>query len=359
MDFIKKFLALEAAAGVLIFASAILSLSLINLFSIDLNLVLPGNFKFIVNDGLMSIFFFIVAVEIKREFLIGELSDWKRGLLPIIGAAGGMLVPALICMFFTFGTSFSIGWAIPTATDIAFVVGALALFGNLVPRELKIFLLALAIVDDLGAILIISIFYTHGTNLIPLLGIIGTLIFAKFLGKRVGEWLLLGSWPLVWFLLHESGIHASISGVILGAILSLGYSEIWVDRFHSWSSYLILPLFAFINSNVLVKLGSLEPTLFAGIFWGLILGKPLGISLFVLLAIYLGIASLPNNVNRNKIIAASCFAGIGFTMSIFIADLAFPVGAASDTAKIAILVGSLSAYLLGCFLFYLTQHKGR
>ena len=320
-----------------------------------------------INDALMTIFFLLVGLEIERELYIGELSDRKRAMLPMMGALGGMVMPALIYLIFNFNHPATIsGAGIPTATDIAFAIAIMGLLGDRVPTALKVFLTALAIIDDLGAILVIALFYVGGFNGLYL--ILSALIIAilYFLNKRENEngWLFLILGISLWFCMLHSGIHATLSGVILAFALpfksgkpqTLSYR---VEHSIQWPvSYIILPLFAL--SNTAIAIPEDISTLVSnpasiGIFFGLVVGKPLGIVLASLLAVKLGVASLSSNINFKKLLGAGILGGIGFTMAIFVDNLAFTDSALIDLGKVSILIASSVCALVGYSLLKLEK----
>ena len=315
-----------------------------------------------INDGLMAIFFLLVGLEIEREIYIGELSRFRQAILPVVAAIGGMLVPAGIHLLFNAGTSTASGAGIPMATDIAFALGVLSLAGKAVPPALKVFLAALAIIDDLGAILIIAIFYSSQLSWIFLIA--GLLLFVGLfiMGRRgvTNLWFFLLPGILLWYFFYRSGIHATISGVLLAFAIPFGkggdesISARLQNFLHPLVGYIIVPLFALANTGIvlsdhwsqtLISLNSL------GILGGLTIGKPLGIFLFSRVAVGLKIASLPQLVNWKHISIAGLLGGIGFTMSIFITLLAFPDDPTIISSKIAILLASLVSALLGLIGF--------
>jgi len=318
-----------------------------------------------INDGLMTIFFLLVGLELEREIYIGELSDIKKASLPIVGALGGMLIPMTIFLALNFGTATQAGAGIPMATDIAFAVGILSLLGSRVPASLKIFLLAVAIVDDLGAILIIAIFYTTTiafTNLFIALGIWGFLIILNRLKVFNLIPYLIGGIAMWYFMLH-SGVHATITGVLLALAIPFGNggekspSYILQHILHKPVAFLILPLFAI--ANTCISIGSswqsgLGQTSSLGIIAGLIIGKPLGIVLFSVIGVGIGICALPNDLKWKNIIGAGLLAGIGFTMSIFITLLAFTDTEIINNSKIAILIASFISGTIGFIFLKLT-----
>lgn len=309
-----------------------------------------------VNDGLMAVFFFLVGLEIKREILKGELSNVKSAMLPVIAATGGVIFPAVIFYMFNNGTEYIHGWAIPTATDIAFSLGILALLGNKVPYSLKIFLTALAIIDDLIAIIIIAFIYTASLNLFYLYS--GVLVFAilfllnRYKVKYLYVYYLLGI--VLWFLILNSGVHATIAGVMLSLTIPLNSIEKIEHSLHKPVSYFILPLFALVNTAIIIDsmaIKELTSSLSLGIITGLFAGKAMGISIFSLLADKLKIGKIPGDVSFIQIISVGFVAGIGFTMSIFIANLSFDNSLFINESKLAVLLGSLISALTGMLLF--------
>ncbi len=311
-----------------------------------------------INDGLMVIFFLLIGLELEREIYKGELSNLRNAMLPIFGAAGGMVVPAGIFLLFNFGTSTQSGAGIPMATDIAFAIGMLSLLGNRVPISLKIFLTALAVIDDLGAILIIAFFYSKGIVLFNLgmaLAIFALLlVFNRLRIHKIYPYILGGI--AMWYFMLNSGVHATITGVMLAFAIPFGNGDRRTASYrlqhmlHKPVSLFILPLFALANTAILIEPGWAEG-LFSdssiGIFFGLVIGKPLGIFLFCLLAVGIRLSSLPADVNWKQLIGAGMLAGIGFTMSIFITLLAYEDPEIIVSAKIAILISSVVAALAG------------
>ena len=311
-----------------------------------------------INDGLMAIFFLMIGLELEREVYQGELSNLKNALLPVSGALGGMLVPAAIYAFFNAGTPTASGTGIPMATDIAFALGILSLLGNRVPTSLKIFLTALAVIDDLGAILIIALFYSKGillTNLLISLGIFGVLLVLNRLKVHNLIPYLVGGVAMWYFMLH-SGVHASITGVLLAFAIPFGdgsektASSILQHALHNPVAFVILPLFALANTAIVIGSGWYAPVmqpLGAGIIAGLSLGKPLGILLFSWLAVKTRLSPLPGDINWKYIAGAGLLGGIGFTMSIFITLLAFDNEQTIDKAKIMVLIASVLSGIAG------------
>ena len=381
----RWFFKLEAASGLLLLISAVCALIISNSnFSSSYFKILESYF-FIgvnnigiklsllhwINDALMAIFFFFVTLEIKREFINGELSNKKQALLPIIAAVGGMLVPALIYIYINIHNNDTLnGWAIPSATDIAFSLGVLSLLGSRIPISLKVFLTALAIIDDLGAIIIIAFFYTGDLSIKYLSLLLITFVFLVFLNKfnvkKFIPYLFFGL--ILWFFTHESGIHATISGVLLATVIPHREKEkdfsLLTKIEHNISPYVafgIMPLFAFANAGVSLEgitLSSLMSPVPLGILLGLFLGKQFGVLLFSYASIKLKIAQMPNNATWLNLYGVGILTGIGFTMSLFIGNLAFVDNTQYiDGVKIGVLAGSLLSTLFGYFLLLLTSKK--
>ena len=381
----KWFFRLEAASGLLLLISAIIALIVSNSDYSSLYFETVETYLFIgvnnfgikmsvlhwINDALMAIFFFFVTLEIKREFLQGELSNQKKALLPIIAAVGGMLVPALFYIYVNFHTGDTLkGWAIPSATDIAFSLGVLSLLGSRVPISLKVFLTALAIIDDLGAIIIIAFFYSGDLNInylsLMLLTFIGLLILNKLNIKRFIPYLILGL--TLWFFTHESGIHATISGVLLATVIPHRKKEkdfsLLTKIEHTISPYVafgIMPLFALANAGVSLdgmSLNSLLNPVPLGILLGLFLGKQIGVFLFSIVSIKLKIAQMPTNSNWINFYGVGILTGIGFTMSLFIGNLAFADSSQyTDGVKIGVLAGSLLSTIFGYILLVVSTKR--
>jgi len=370
-----------------------------------------------VNDGLMVIFFFVVGLEIKRELMLGELSSPKKAALPIFAALGGMVAPALIYTFFNFGTSAHVGWGIPMATDIAFAVGVLSLLSNRVPFSLKIFLLALAIVDDLGAVLVIAFFYTDNISTAAL----GTAAFAfilTYMFRMAGVKNMLIYWALgivAWICVLKSGVHATIAGVVLGLLTpvnafipkqsigetlkelvtgivdelksdnesnhrlnlsterkihqlkkasteSISPLERLIHHLHPWVSFVIMPLFALVNAGVRIEgihwSGFLHNHIALGVILGLFLGKPIGVLTACFLAVKFKLAHLPSGVTWLHMLAIGILAGIGFTMALFVSHLALGGHESETYSKLGILTGSVAAGILGSvFLLFFKPHR--
>ena len=318
-----------------------------------------------INDLLMAVFFLVVGLEIKREFVAGELADLRPAALPIAGAAGGMLVPAGIYTAFNWGGPGAHGWGIPMATDIAFSLGVLALLGPRVPRGLTIFLAALAIVDDLGAVSVIAIFYTAKLDLGALfvaLAIVAGLAFLSRLGvKRLSVYLAAA--PVLWYFMFQSGVHATIAGVLLGFVVPMGKAgdanisdsplETLEHALKPWITWLVMPVFALANAGVAMTgmtVASLAHPIAAGCAVGLFVGKPIGIFGVSWLAVRAGVAALPRGASWAKLWAVAMIAGIGFTMSLFVASLSFHAGdGLEDLAKLGVLLGSLVSGVVGAW----------
>jgi NhaA family Na+:H+ antiporter len=308
-----------------------------------------------INDGLMVIFFFSVGLEIKREVLYGELTNLRAALLPVVAAVGGVTAPAIIYLLFTTGTDLTHGWAVPTATDIAFSLGILSLLGDRVPFGLRIFLTALAIIDDLMAVVIIAIFYTADLNTTYLLASAGLLAVLIGMNRLKIGWLplyfLLGL--ALWYCVLKSGVHATIAGVLLALTIPTDAIERVEHALQKPVSYIILPLFALANTAIILSVDTLQQLtnpLSMGIALGLLLGKPIGIFGTCWLMIKSGLASLPANVNWRRMLGLGFTAGIGFTMAIFIANLSFSDASRIDLAKLAVILGSVLSALVGIIL---------
>ncbi len=313
-----------------------------------------------INDGLMTIFFLLIGLELEREIYQGELSDIKGALLPIFGALGGMLVPAGLFLLLNFGTSTQSGAGIPMATDIAFAIGILSLLGNRVPTSLKVFLTALAVIDDLGAIIVIAIFYTTSivfSNLFIAFGILGFLFILNRLKVHNLIPYLIGG-VAMWYFMLNSGVHATITGVLLAFVIPFGKGgekslSFKVQHFlHKPVAFFILPIFALANTAIVVSAGMgevLTNNYSLGIALGLIVGKPLGIFLFSFVAVAVGFCKLPADLNWKLILGVGFLGGIGFTMSIFITLLAFDNETIINNVKFVILLSSLVAGVIGFF----------
>ncbi len=377
----KWFFKLETSSGLVLLFSAIVALIISNSDLSSLYFSTLEKYLFIginnfglkltvihwINDVLMAIFFFFVTLEIKREFIQGELSNTKQALLPIIAAVGGMLVPALFYVFINYGNFETLnGWAIPSATDIAFSLGVLSLLGSRVPLSLKVFLTALAIIDDLGAIIIIALFYSGDLSFkylsLMLLAFIILIILNKFNVKKFLPYLVIGLF--LWEFTHQSGIHATIAGVLLACTIPHRKKDkdfsLLVKLEHAISPYVafgIMPLFAFANAGVSLgglTFGSLLNTVPLGILIGLFVGKQLGVFVFSYISIKLKFAQMPNNSNWINFYGVGILTGIGFTMSLFVGNLAFVENIQYiDGVKIGVLSGSMLSAFIGYLLLLL------
>ncbi|MBO8485720.1 MAG: Na+/H+ antiporter NhaA [Bacteroidetes bacterium] len=337
-------------------------------FSLDMSL------RHWVNDALMAIFFFSVGLEIKREMLFGQLTSLKKSSLPVMAAIGGMAVPALIYSIFNAGEADTAGgWGIPMATDIAFAIGIISLLGSRVPANLKIFLTALAIVDDLGAIIVLAVFYpSHALHLGWLIyaGIIMVILFIFNRARLQNRLLYIIPGILMWYFTYRSGIHATIAGVMLASLIPAKCSEEgkedslmhkFIHGLHPAVNFLIIPLFALANAGVAIDFGIFGsegiPPVSLGIFFGLLIGKPLGIFLLSFIGVKTGAASLPEGVTWGQVAAMGLLGGIGFTMSIFINSLAFSDPVITDIGKMSILLTSAIAAVTGLFALDMTCRK--
>ncbi len=366
--FLSRFFAAESAGGLILMAAALAALIVANSplaesYFATLHINVAGlSIEHWINDGLMAIFFMLVGLEIKREMLMGQLSNWSQRALPGFAALGGMLVPALIYIAVNWGNSETLGgWAIPAATDIAFALGVLALLGKRVPLSLKIFLSALAILDDLGAVLIIALFYTSGLSVSMLLASLAVIVFLVILNRcgvtRLFPYLIAGG--LLWFFMLQSGIHATLAGVILALCIPLGDSNnerkspllYLEEKLHPWVAFAVVPIFGFANAGV--SLAGISPNNLVdpvplGVTLGLLLGKQIGVFGLAALAIRAGLAKLPEECGWFQLYGVSLLCGIGFTMSLFIGALAFPDSAhLVDEVKVGVLMGSVLSAVLG------------
>lgn len=378
MKIIEGFIKKESSAGVLLILVTVVALLLQNSFLSEFynsflhthveirfgDLQIAKPLLLWVNDGLMAVFFFLIGLEVKREVMEGHLSSMGQIALPGIAALGGMLVPALVFIAFNQGESFAMnGWAIPTATDIAFALGILSLLGSCVPISLKIFLMALAIIDDLGAIVIIALFYTSELStmsiIIALVSLIGLFIMNRMGVARKAAYILVGI--ILWVSVLKSGVHATLAGVALAFMIPLTSKDKEGKKFsmakemehdlHHWVAFMILPLFAFVNAGVDLKGISIDEMFTPvpmGIMLGLFIGKQVGVFGFAWVAIKLGWASLPKESNWMQFYGVAVLTGIGFTMSLFVDSLAY-----NDTQiyhyadKLAILLGSFLSAIVG------------
>jgi NhaA family Na+:H+ antiporter len=418
IDPLKRFLHIEAASGVVLLAVAVVALTLANLPTADWFLSLwkvrltvgIGSFQMDhslqhwINDGLMAIFFFVIGLEVKRELTMGELQDLRKAILPMTAAIGGMVVPAGVYLALQWGEPGVRGWGIPMATDIAFMVGCLTILGNRIPNSMRVFLLSLAIGDDIGAILVIAIGYTDSIGMTAiLLGILGIAAFPVLsrLGVR-NQPVYYIVMLLTWVAFHESGVHATIAGVIFGLLMP---AKSWVNEsrletivsktrhflmgggwqssgqhyamlrqmeratrksisplerheteLHSWVGFLIMPVFALANAGVPIEVADLVNPVALATALGLFVGKPAGIFVFSWLSVKTGIARLPEGVNWGALLGGGCLAGIGFTMALFISSLALS-GDLLDAAKVGIMAGSALSAVAGVSLLIIFLPK--
>ena len=381
----RWFFKLEAAGGLVLLIAAVIALILSNsdLSELYFNILnthfLIGNENFglnlsilhWINDALMAVFFFVVTLEIKREFVQGELSKPKQALLPIIGAVGGMAIPALIYVVINWDTGYTLkGWAIPSATDIAFSIGVLSLLGSRVPISLKVFLTALAIIDDLGAIIIIAFFYStelqHYYLLFMMISFVVLLLLNKFGVKKFAPYLMVGLF--LWYFTHGSGIHSTISGVILATTIPHRIHEkdysLLLKLEHILSPYVafgIMPLFALANAGVVLddlSFGRILSPVPFGILCGLFFGKQIGVFLFSFLSIKFKLAEMPSNSNWLTLYGVGVLTGIGFTMSLFVGNLAFADYINNlDGVKIGVLAGSFLSAVVGYIMLLIVTQK--
>jgi Na+:H+ antiporter, NhaA family len=376
LDPLTEYLRDETAGGVVLFVATLVALIWINspigdsygdLWHTELTLgvgelSITEDLQHWVNDGLMAIFFFVVGLEIKRELVVGELKDRRTAILPAVAATGGVVLPALIFVLVTAGSGQSEGWAIPAATDIAFAVGVMALLGDRVPSGAKLFLLTIAIVDDILAIAIIALFYSSNIELVWLAGALAGLLAVvamRALGVRwIAAYVPVGL--AVWVAMLESGVHPTIAGVALGLltparpVAGREVLETLEDRLHPLSAFAVVPLFALANAGIDFSGGVLGDALESQLAWaivaGLVIGKLLGISGATLLALRLGWGRLPDGVARAHVWGIAAVGGIGFTVSLFIAQLAYDDPTVIDTAKIGVLCGSIVSGAIGVLL---------
>ena len=376
---LKKFFNDSRASGIMLISSTMVSLLFANmkvtsgayismynqvLFSHLPYIHLPETMLLVINDALMAAFFLLVGMEIKIELTIGELSTVKKSLLPAIAAIGGMLFPALIFVVFNQQTAFQSGWAIPMATDIAFSLAILSLLGNRIPLPLKIFLTAFAIIDDLGAVSVIAIFYASTIKMIFLalaIVLVGILMLMNWLQVAKPQYyILIGI--ILWYVLFNSGIHATIAGVVLGFCMPLKSLTKLEHQLFRPVNFVIMPLFALANTAILLPSNSasiISSTLSIGIFLGLVVGKPIGIMLFSFIATKLNIAELPYQIKWSQMMGISILGGIGFTMSIFTSSLSFTVPAWLDMAKLSVIAASLLSGSAGYCYFYWLNPKAK
>ncbi len=367
---VREFIQDSRAVGIILICCTIISLIISNsgwsdgyihfwereLFTPAGGINLPHSVLHLINDGLMTIFFFLVALEIKRELIIGELASFKKSILPFIAALGGMICPAIIYLLWCGSTPFKSGWGVPMATDIAFSLGVLSLLGKRIPLSLKIFLTALAIIDDLGGIVTIAIYYASDIQWNYLLiagGLMLALLVMNLLKVR-RYYLYLIPGLILWYLVFNSGVHATVAGVLLAFAIPLRRIEALEHALHDPVNFIVMPLFALANTAVVLPASS--STVFSsiihhGIAMGLVLGKPIGIFCFSFAAVKLGWAAMPSDITWKHLWGVGMIAGVGFTMSIFMATLAFSDQDTQLIAKLAIIIASLISATLG--LLYL------
>ena len=383
---LRDFLGRESTSGLLVLVAAALGLITANspfsdkYFSVlDFHIAVGSGWSLIdlsvlkiINYLLMSIFFFVVGLEIKRELTSGHLASLKKAMLPFVAALGGMAIPALIYLAIAGGVA-PAGWGVPVATDIALAVGLLTMLGPSVAASLRSFLLALAVIDDIGAILVIAFVYSTGINISWLAAALLSILFIAVLKKTGVSYVLVYSLLAftLWFCLYKTGVHPTLAGVILGLMVpnvsykgkklediedgSVSVIEWLEHKFHPMSTFFVVPIFAFANTGVVITNESVKAasqSLIAwGIFLGLVVGKPLGVLLAALLAKRLKVAELPDGVNKSSLLATGSAAGIGFTVAIFIANLAFDDAATQDIAVLAVIVASVVSALISMVLF--------
>ena len=383
---LRDFLGRESTSGLLVLVAAALGLITANspfsdrYFSVlDLHIAVGSGWSLIdlsvlkiINYLLMSIFFFVVGLEIKRELTSGHLASLKKAMLPFVAALGGMAIPALIYLAIAGGVA-PAGWGVPVATDIALAVGLLTMLGPSVAASLRSFLLALAVIDDIGAILVIAFVYSTGINISWLAAALLSILFIAVLKKTGVSSVLVYSLLAftLWFCLYKTGVHPTLAGVILGLMVpnvsykgkklediedgSVSVIEWLEHKFHPMSTFFVVPIFAFANTGVVITNESVKAALQSliawGIFFGLVVGKPLGVLLAALLAKRLKVAELPDGVNKSSLLATGSAAGIGFTVAIFIANLAFDDAATQDIAVLAVIVASVVSALISMVLF--------
>ncbi|HEV8082788.1 MAG TPA: Na+/H+ antiporter NhaA [Chitinophagaceae bacterium] len=373
---LKAFISDSRFIGILLLACTVISLVLSNTGNAELYrniwnaelhygnlpITLPHSALKWINDFLMAIFFLFAGMEIKRELLVGELSSFKKAVLPFGAALGGMIVPGLIYSSFNINTGFANGWGIPTATDIAFSIGIASLFGKRVPQSLKIFLMALAIIDDLGAIVIIALFYGNQIKWMFLL--IGALVYGaiwvcNYFNLRQGIVQIILS-LILWYMIFNSGIEASISGVLIAFTIPVNTLPKFENAISRFVNFFILPLFALANTAIMLPpdiVNALHSSLSTGIMMGLVIGKPVGIFIFSKAMISFKIAKLPTNTNLMQLLGVGSVAGIGFTMSIFTTTLAFQNDSFRDIAKISILASLVLSMSLSWVYFLIIDKK--
>lgn len=374
---LQEFIAQETSAGIVLFVAAVLAMIAVNsafnpYYLAFLNIPVEIQFGALeiakplslwINDGLMAIFFFLVGLEVKRELIEGQLSTVEQASLPAIAAVGGMAVPAAVFVYFNWNIAENInGWAIPAATDIAFALGVLALLGKHAPVSLKILLLAIAIIDDIGAIIIIALFYTAEVSSMSLMlagvGTIVLFVMNRMGVVRIAPYVLVGTF--LWVCVLKSGVHATLAGVVAALAVPLntkdGSSPLkhLEHILHPWTAFLVLPIFAFANAGVSfagLQISDLMAPLALGIAAGLVIGKQVGVFGFIFVATKIGLVKRPTGVSWLQLYGLACLTGIGFTMSLFIGNLAFGDPEQIETVKLGVISGSLISGVLGyCLL---------
>lgn len=382
---IHRFLAKESAAATLMIGATLLAIIMKNssfaavyndiiAYPIQLGigkLSLKKASLLWINDGLMTLYFLVIGLEMKREFLIGKLQEKRKQVLPLASAVGGIIVPAAIYYFFNHNSGHMQGWAIPIATDIAFSLGLLSLLVPNIPTELKVFLTALAIFDDLVAIIVIAIYYTPDLDanflLLALLSAVALLIANRMNVKNIAIYLVGGF--VMWLMVLESGVHATVAGVVLAWLIPItgrgsgrGPALVLEDIMHKWVNIGVLPVFAFANAGVAlvgVGAGLWASSIFHGVFWGLFLGKPLGIGLAAWLMLRTGLAQAPRGSNPYSLAGVACLCGVGFTMSLFVGGLAFQVTSADVFVRTGVIAASGLSVMLAAVLFRISARKNR
>lgn len=383
LERLREFIASESACGIILMIAAAIALIIANspllpayqdllatpvLFSAGDLVTIDKPLLLWINDGLMALFFFLIGLEVKREIVTGQLRSWKQASLPVYAALGGMIIPALLYVAINAGSPENIrGWAIPAATDIAFALGLLALLGSRVPVALKALLLAIAIIDDIAAIAIIALFYTENMKLgalaLALLPAVGMLMLNRARIARTIPYFLLGA--LLWICVLKSGVHATLAGVVTAMFVPIATGderplERLEHALHPWVAFLILPIFAFANAGVSFAgagLDALLAPLSLGIAAGLVVGKQVGIFGACWLAVRGGLATLPPGISMWHVYGLSCLAGIGFTMSLFIGNLAFADAGSIAAVKLGVLSGSVVAAIAGVIVLKLASRQ--
>jgi NhaA family Na+:H+ antiporter len=376
-DVMQALVRTEAASGVWLIAAAATALTWSNSPWADTyerilqhplgfawgSIVFKRSLEWLVNDGLMVLFFFVVGLEIRLEMHSGELATWRRAARPVMAALGGMIAPALIYLLVAGSKATRAGWAIPTATDIAFAVGVIALLGKRVPRPLRILLLALAIIDDVGAIVIIAVFYSAGLSAtgvaIATLGVVGILCLQSLHIRS--KWAYVLPAGAIWVGAYAAGVHPTLAGVVVGLLTPVqdldgsSPAQTLLHRLHPWVTFGVMPVFALANAGV--RLGQIgfdfsARSILSGVFLGLVLGKPLGVISFTLVGLRLGLVRLPHSLNHRHVLVLGAVAGIGFTMSLFVAQLAFTSPHLLRAARLSIVVASVGAAIGSLTLGY-------